>query len=255
VRHRIAVGLLAAVAAVTVAVQPASAAPHATPHPAPHPAPFGPQRPPEPYVPGPDNIEEGVATVVPDGGSADGVTITFDAVRYTESGEKPAAPRQFVFLFDRSVRFNTTAFPTCDRAAIEAGGTAACPPGSLVGTGRAGFYGGGEARVEVYNTRFPNGMRGVLITIPAAGTILDNYLEHVVPPYRGRYDLGLHEIIPVDDTPPEQRAVTSSFAVSFGAVHNGRSFLESRAHESRPLRLGVWSEYVTGQVTLSEVRG
>ena len=248
-RYRITGALLAA-AAVAFAGHPASAAPRD----APHPAPFGPQRPHEPYVSGPDNIEEGGVTVAPDGGSRDGVTISFETVRYTESGEKPAAPRQFVFLFDRSVRFNTTAFPTCDRATIEAGGTAACPPSSLVGTGDAEFYGGGAAGVEVYNTRFPNGMRGVLITIPAIGTILDNYLEHVIPPYRGKYDLGLHEIIPVDDTPPEQRGTTSRFVVTFGAVHSGRSYLESRAPAGRQLRFGVWSEYVTGQVTLAEVR-
>lgn len=243
-RYRIAGGLLAA-AALAFTVSPASASPRD----APHPAPFGPQRPPEPYVPGPDNIEGGSVTVAPDG-----VTISFETARYTESGEKPAAPRQFVFLFDRSARFNPTAFPTCARATIEADGTAACPPGSLVGSGYAEFYGGGEAGVEVYNTRFPNGMRGVLITIPANGTILDNYLERVVHPYRGTYDRGLHEILPVSDVPPQERVSTSRFDVTFGAVHDGESFLESDTRPGRQLRFGVWSEYVTGQVTLNEVR-
>lgn len=212
----------------------------------PHPAPLGPQRPYEPRVDGPANIEGGTAEVMPLG---TGVSVTFDGLRHTESGEKPAAPREFVFLFDRSIRFNPLAFPTCSRAQLAA---AACPAGSKVGAGRAEFYPTGAAEVAVYNTRFPNGMRGVLITIPATGTVLDNTLEPVVGTYQRNYTWGLHEIVPPDSTPPELRGSTTRFLVSFGASWQGRNFVESHAPAGKRLSLGVWSHYVTGQTTLNE---
>jgi hypothetical protein len=246
-RHAIGAGLAAATLVLTAA--PATASP-----PPPHPAPHGPQRPHEPDVPGPVNIEGGEVTVTRDGGTRHGVEIDFDTYRYTETGEKPAAPREFVFLFDDSVRFNPTAFPACARSAIEASGIGACPAGSRVGGGRVELYGGGEAEVAVFNTRFANGMRGVLITIPATGTILDNTLERVVGDYRRDYRWGLHEIVPPDGLPPQDRASTSEFAVSFGATWKGRSFVESTERLGRPLDIGVWSHYVTGQVVLTEGR-
>ena len=116
------------VAASVLSVAPASASGY------PHPAPFGPQRPDEPTVPGPDNIESGTAYVERLGA---GVSVTFDGHRATTTGEKPAAPREFVFLFDNSIRFNPLAFPTCSRAQLAA---SACPPGSKVGGGHAVFY-------------------------------------------------------------------------------------------------------------------
>lgn len=250
-RHAIGAGLAAAALVLTAA--PAMATTPATPESPPHPAPFGPQRPYEPDVPGPVNIEGGAVTVTRDeDGSRHGIELYFDTYRYTESGEKPAAPREFVFLFDRSVRFNTLAFPTCARSVIEADGVGACPPGSQVGSGWAVVYGGGTADVAVFNTQFRNGMRGVLITIPATGAILDNTLERVRGDYRRDYGWGLHEIIQPDGTPPQDRSSTSEFSVSFGATWHGRSFVESTAPAGRQLDTGVWSHYVTGQVTLTE---
>ncbi|MPZ85964.1 MAG: hypothetical protein GEV28_38560 [Actinophytocola sp.] len=198
------------------------------------------------------NIEEGTATVVRDALGKRCVEVTFDGRRYTKSGEKPAAPREFVFLFDDSISVNVLSFPTCGRAVLAAQGPAGCPPGSKVGTGRAEFYGGGEAEVAVYNTRFANGMRGVLITVPALGTILDNTLEPVRGTYRRNYTLGLHEIVQPDGVPPQERGATSRFVVTFGATWHGRSFVESHARAGRPLDLGIWSHYVTGQVNLTE---
>jgi hypothetical protein len=213
-----------------------------------HPAPFGPQRPYEPDVPGPDNIEDGTVTVDRLG---DGVSLTFDTTRSTATGEKPAAPREFVFLFDDSVRFHPYAFPTCTRAQLAA---QACPPGSQVGAGRAEFYPSGSADVLVYNTKFAGGTRGVLITIPAAGTVLDNYLEPVVGDYRHRYTWGFHELIPVSDIPPGERGATTAFTVSFGATWRGADFVTSRARPGSAMDFGVWSHYVTGQKTLHEGR-
>jgi hypothetical protein len=230
--------VLGLVAVVTVLSAPSAVAVPS------HPAPLGPQRPYEPVIEGPTNIESGTAYATRLG---NGVAITFDGYRSTPTGEKPAAPREFVFLFDNSIRFNPLAFPTCDRAQL-----AACPPGSKVGSGRAEFYPTGAAEVAVYNTRFPNGMRGVLITIPATGTVLDNTLEPVVGAYQRNYTWGLHEIVPPDTTPPAQRGSTTRFLVTFGATWHGHDFVRSTAPTGRPLNLGIWSHYVTGQKTLTE---
>lgn len=224
-------------------VLPAAPASASTP---PHPAPLGPQRPYDPDVPGPTNVESGTASVNRLG---TGVTVTFDGHRTTPTGEKPAAPREFVFLFDNSIRFHPYAFPTCSRAQLA---TSACPPGAQLGTGRAAFYPTGTADVAVYNTKFPNGMRGVLITIPATGTVLDNTLEPVVGGYQRKYDWALHEIIQPDATPPADRGSTTSFLVTFGATWHGHDFMTSTAQPGRALNLGIWSHYVTGQKTLTE---
>lgn len=231
--------LTAALALPTAPVASASPAP-------PHPAPRGPQRPYEPPVPGPRNIESGTANVAR---LDDGITVTFDGHRTTPTGEKPAAPREFVFLFDNTIRFHPYAFPTCTRVQLAA---SACPPGSQVGTGRAVFYPTGTADVVVYNTRFPNGMRGVLITIPATGTVLDNTLEQVVGRYQHKYDWALHEIVQPDATPPAERGSTTDFLVTFGATWQGRPYVTSTAPSGRPMNLGLWSHYVTGQKTLIE---
>lgn len=233
--------LAAVAAAIGLSATPAAA----TDEPA-HPAPLGPQRPYEPDVPGPENVEDGTVTVDRLG---DGVALTFDTRRWTATGEKPAAPREFVFLFDNSIRFNPFAFPTCTRAQLAA---QACPPGSKVGGGRAEFYPTGSAEVVVYNTKFPNGMRGVLITIPAVGTVLDNYLEPVVGDYQRRYTWGFHEHIPVSDVPPAERGSTTSFVVTFGATWRGEDFVTSYARPGSTLNFGVWSHYVTGQKVLTE---
>ncbi|GAA3807574.1 hypothetical protein [Amycolatopsis tucumanensis] len=244
-RARLLTGLAAAALAFTIA--PAAAA---ETHP--HPTPYGPQRPYEPDVAGPVNIDTGTVVYAPDGGSRFGVTITFDAQRSTTTGVEPAAPREFVFLFDRSVRFSPHLFPTCDRSVIETQGAAACPDGSQVGSGRAEFHRGGAGEVLVFNTTFDHGRRGVLIHIPVSGAILENTLERVVGDYREDYGWGLNEIVPLNDTPPQDRPSTSAFAVTFGAVHNGHSFVQSYAKPGSALAAGVWSEYVTGQTTLVE---
>jgi hypothetical protein len=233
--------VLAAVAVALLSATPSAAAAGY-----PHPAPLGPERPYEPPVPGPANIEDGTAYVERLGG---GVTVTFDATRTTATGEKPAAPREFVFLFDNSLRFNPHAFPTCSRAQLA---ESACPPGSKVGTGRAEFYPSGAAEVAVYNTKFAGGLRGVLITIPATGTVLSNYLEPVVGSYQRKYTWAFHEHIPVSDIPPAERGSTTAFLVTFGATWQGHDFVTSTARTGSKVDLGVWSHYVTGQTTLTE---
>jgi hypothetical protein len=216
----------------------------------PHPTPFGPQRPYEPDVAGPTNIDAGSVAYTKDGGSRYGVNISFTSMRSTTTGVEPAAAREFVFLFDRSVQFNPYLFPTCDKSVIARHGAAACPEGSQVGSGRAVFYRGGEGEVLVFNTVFDKGMRGVLIHIPVTGAILENTLERVVGDYRADHDWGLNEILPVSDVPPQERPSTKEFFVTFGAVHNGQSFVRSFARPGAKLAVGVWSEYVTGQTTL-----
>ncbi|ONI80845.1 hypothetical protein ALI22I_43740 [Saccharothrix sp. ALI-22-I] len=197
-------------------------------------------------------MENGTVDVTTDGG--EGVLLAFHTRRWTGTGEKPAAPRRFVFLFDDSIRFNTTAFPTCDRTTVERDGIGACPAGSRVGGGTAEFYPTGSAEVAVFNTAYANGMRGVLITIPATGTILENTFERVAHPYRDRYRWGSDEIIPPSTVPPQDRAVTQAFSVTFGATRDGRSFAETDTPVGRPMDFGVYSHYVTGQITLAEER-
>lgn len=218
----------------------------------PHPTPFGPQRPYEPDVAGPHNIDTGSVTYAEDGGSRFGVTASFISLRSATAAVEPAAAREIVFLFDRSVHFSPYAFPTCQRSVIEQHGAAACPAGSRVGSGRAVFYRGGEGEVLVFNTVLDEGRRGVLIHIPAAGAVLENTLERVSGDYRENYGWGLNEILPVDDTPPQERPSTKEFSVTFGGVHGGRSFVQSFARPGAELHAGAWSEYVTGQTTLVE---
>ncbi|WHT21655.1 hypothetical protein N8J89_11490 [Crossiella sp. CA-258035] len=243
--------ILSTVAVIALVAAPglASAAPGGA-HP--HPTPFGPQRPSEPAVTGPVNIDKGSVTYARDGGSRFGVTVSFAGLRSTSTGVEPAAARQFVFLFDRSVHFSPHLFPTCDRSVIAKRGPAACPPGSQVGSGRAVFHRGGESEVLVFNTVLGKGRRGVLIHIPVTGAILENTLERVVGDYRESYGWGLDEILPVSDIPPQDRPSTKEFYVTFGAVHNGQSFVRSLARPGARLSVGVWSEYVTGQTTLTE---
>ncbi|WP_228713594.1 hypothetical protein [Prauserella endophytica] len=88
--------------------------------------------------------------------------------------------------------------------------------------------------------------------IPATGAILENTFEQVVGDYREDYRWGLNEIVPPNDIPPQDRASTSEFAVTFGGVHKGRSYVQSLARPGAEVSAGVWSEYVTGQVTLNE---
>jgi hypothetical protein len=248
---------LAAIAAALLTG--ALAAPSAATPALPDPAPGGPAHPVEPEVEGPANIDTLDAAVRPDGGTRDGILVTFDRRSSTASGEKPAAPGRFVFLFDKSISFHPEHFPTCDRETIETAGPAACPPESLVGTGRAETYGqDGAAEVKVFNTTYKGDGRGVLITIPATGAIFENTLEQVSVPYRPDYRWAFDELIVPSSTSPQERPASSRFTVEFGATReaNGTtySFAESTAPPGRSLDFGLWSRFVTGQVVLPTAR-
>ncbi|MGP4019926.1 hypothetical protein [Saccharopolyspora sp. 5N708] len=223
----------------------------------PVPTPDGPTPPDEPIVEGPVNIDSIAVSVRPDGGSPLGIEIGFDRTSRTESGAKPAPANRFVFLFDKSIRFNPEKFPTCARADFEAGGPDACPPGSKVGSGQAVIYPDTSAEVAVFNTRYDNGMRGVLITIPATGAVLENTFETVVDPYRADYRWASDELLP-SPLPPLERSATTRFQVSFGATTSDatgtHSFVESFAPPRHELRFGVWSRFVTGQVVVPTAR-
>ncbi|WP_084528801.1 hypothetical protein [Nocardia crassostreae] len=214
------------------------------------PTPGGPAPVSEATVAGPVNVDALAVTVRPDRGYLTGVTVEFDRTSHTESGEKPAAATQFVFLFDKSIRINADRFPTCDRADLARGGPAACPAGSRVGAGTADIHPGTTADVLVFNARYASGERGVLITIPATGAILENTLEPVTDAYRADYASALDELLP-SALPPQNRAATTRFRVEFGAVHTdhlgAHSFLESFALPGQPLKFGLWSRFVTGQ--------
>ncbi|MCP9621169.1 hypothetical protein NMK54_13480 [Nocardia otitidiscaviarum] len=215
------------------------------------PSPGGPMPPAEAPVDGPANLDGLTVRVRPDGGYLTGVTVEFDRTSRTESGEKPAAAQQFVFLFDRSVRINAERFPTCARAVLAARGPAGCPAGSQVGVGAAEIYPDRSAQVLVFNTRYANGDRGVLITIPATGGILENTLEPVSDGYRADYGVALDELLP-SPLPAAQRPATTRFRVTFGATrtdHTGtHSYLESFALPGTPLKFALWSHFVTGQI-------
>jgi hypothetical protein len=242
-RHRYWIGLAFAVTALIATATPASATPT-------DPAPHGPQRPDESYVDGPANLDTIDVTVRRDGGSRHGITVAFDRRSRTETGEKPAAARRFVFLFDSSIRFNARDFPVCTREVIERQGVVGCPDGSQVGSGRVDIFGLGTTDVAVFNTRYASGMRGMLITVPVAGVILENTFERVSWPYRTEFAWASDEILPPDATPPQDRNASTRFEVTFGATWQGRSFVESVAPAGRTLAFGEWSEFVTGQVVL-----
>ncbi|MFC9425900.1 hypothetical protein [Streptomyces sp. NPDC056987] len=223
--------------------------------PPPDPAPGGPQRPYEPDVPGPENLDSLTARVSSDGATPRGVRVAFDRVSRTESGGPPAAARRFVFLFDASLGFRPDAFPRCARPVIEERGPAACPEGSLVGRGTSHAYPAGTAEVLAFNTRHPGGARGALVVIPATGAILELTWERVTGPYRQQgYGWALDEILPPTAVPPGERVGTSRFELEWGAVRRtgGRtvSFAETSARPGGTLRIGLWSSFVTGQVAL-----
>lgn len=245
-RHRYVFGLTAALCALMVTGIPAAA----DSAPPPDPAPRGPQRAWEPDVPGPANLISVDASVRPDGGTRFGIELSIDSRTRTATGEKPAAPRRHVFLFDPSIRFNPHAFPTCARTVISRSGIAACPPGSRVGSGRVELYPTGAADIAVFNTRYPSGTRGMLIAIPAVGGIFENTFERVSTPYRSDFRWASDEIIPPDATPPQNRRANTRFQITFGATYRGHSFMESVAPTGRPLNFGGYSEFVTGQVVL-----
>lgn len=171
-RHgRLATPVVAAAALLLGALTaPAGAAAYGPP---PDPAPGGPQRPYEPDVPGPRNIDALAATVTPDGATARGVRVAFDRTSRSETGGAPAGARRFVFLFDDSIRFRPESFPVCARSVIEEKGVTACPEGSRVGRGTSHVYPEGTAEVLAFNTRYANGSRGALVVIPASRTVLE----------------------------------------------------------------------------------
>ncbi|MGP3989154.1 hypothetical protein [Streptomyces sp. 3N207] len=234
-----------------------SAIPHLPGEAPPDPTPGGPQRPYEPDVPGPRNIDGLTATVRPDGGTRGGVRVAFDRTSRADPEGPPAAARRFVFLFDASLRFHPAAFPTCARTVVERQGTGGCPEGSRIGRGTAHAYPQGTSEVYAFNTRYANGMRGALVVIPATDTILELTWERVTGPYRQRgYLWGLDEILPPSDVPPADRVGTRRFQLEWGAARRTGprtvSFAETTAEPGTKLRVGLWSSFVTGQVALPE---
>ncbi|MFC4015314.1 hypothetical protein ACFOY2_49445 [Nonomuraea purpurea] len=215
------------------------------------PAPGGPQRPHEPDVDGTRNIDS--LTVTAAKGQGRSVTVDFDRRSRAETGQIPAGARRFVFLFDRSVSFNPGAFPICARSVVEKDGVNACPKGSHVGSGRGEFPTGEPQEVFAVNTKIGK-LPGVLVVIPGNGVILEQTLERVSRPYSKDYTWALDEILPPNDTPPEQRAGTTRFQLSFGATrrHQGRTigFAETTAKPGEKLKFGLWTDFVTGQTIL-----
>ncbi|GAB4588116.1 hypothetical protein [Nocardia sp. IFM 10818] len=244
--QRSSVTLTTCAALLFAASGPAAAAPEP-------PTPAGPIPSAETAVAGPANLDALAVAVRPDHGHLTGVTVDFDRTSRTETGEKPAAATQFVFLFDKSIRINVDRFPTCSRADLTRLGPSGCPAGSQVGAGKADIHSGTTADVLVFNTRHATGDRGVLITIPATGAILENTLEPVTNAYSADYGPALDELLP-SSLPPQDRAATTRFRVQFGAVHTDptgtHSFLESFALPGQPLKFGLWSRFVTGQTVL-----
>ncbi|WP_328354170.1 hypothetical protein OG800_12525 [Streptomyces sp. NBC_00445] len=216
----------------------------------PDPAPGGPQRPYEPDVSGPRNIDSLKVQVGGDGGA--GVRVAFDRTSRAEPTGPPAAPRRFVFLFDEALDFHPKDFPLCARTVIETNGPAACPAGSRIGHGTSHLYPEGTAEVHAFNTRHPNGLRGALVVIPASNTVLELTWEKVTHPYRERgYRWALDEIVPPSQMPPEQRVGTRRFELTWGATRDTASFATVRKNDDK-LRFGLWSEFVTGQIVLPE---
>jgi hypothetical protein len=89
--------------------------------------------------------------------------------------------------------------------------------------------------------------------------LLEQTLDRAALPYREDYRLVLDEIVPPTSTPPQERADTSRFQLSFGATrtvtdHAGRqrvvSLVESRASGRDELKFGLWSHFVTGQTVV-----
>ncbi|MEV0781191.1 hypothetical protein [Streptomyces sp. NPDC050428] len=220
------------------------------------PAPGGPQRPYEPDVPGPRNIDTLSVAVTPDGGTRRGVRVGFDRTSRSDAGGAPAGARRFVFLFDESLDFRPDAFPVCAREVIETAGVDGCPDESQVGRGTSHVYPEGTADVVAFNTRHANGLRGALVVIPASGTILELTWERVTAEYRQRgYGWALDEILPVTAVPPQDRAGTLRFQLEWGATRRagdgrGVSFAQLAGERDEKLRFGLWSWFVTGQIAL-----
>lgn len=231
-------------------------APPAVASPAPpDPAPGGPQRPYEPDVEGTKNVDS--LSVTATRGAGRSVTIAFDRSSRAETGEVPAGARRFVFLFDRSVSFNPEAFPTCARTVIEEQGAQACPAGSRIGGGLGTSADGQAQEVLAFNTRVGRSP-GVLVVLTGSGVVLEQTLERVADPYRKDYRWALDEILPPTSVPPQDRAGTIRFQLSFGATrrHRGHTvgFAETTAEPGDRLTFGLWSEFVTGQVVLPTAR-
>ncbi|MFG1705267.1 hypothetical protein ACFLIM_18935 [Nonomuraea sp. M3C6] len=248
-RHRRPV--LTSLAGVCVAVLVAGPAVAAAAPP--DPAPGGPQRPYEPDVNGPENIDSLTVSVTREKGTRKGVTVTFDRKSVSASGGVPAGARRFVLLYDPSIRFNPEAFPTCSRDVLVDEGPQACPAASRVGRAAGTQLDGTRLQAIGYNARIA-GRPGILLHFPDTGVLLEQTIEQVTAPYRADYRWAIDELIMPNDQPPEERAGTSRFELTFGATRStaGRtvSFVETTAKPGARLKFGLWSEFVTGQVVL-----
>lgn len=248
--------LLAAtgLALVLGAAGPAAATGHRTPA---DPTPGGPVRPYEPDVAGPANRDTLTVTARASDTVRRGLSVTFDRTSRAEGGGVPAGARRFVFLFDRSLELHLDRFPTCAPATLATSGLAGCAPGSVVGRGVATAFGGAETPVVAVNTRYPDGLRGVLVHVPATGAILPNTLERVTGRYAKDYRWGLDELFPVTAVAPQDRPGTARFRLTFGAervVAGTPVSLITRRGPDRSLRAGLWSEFVTGPVVVPQDR-
>ncbi|HSA53711.1 MAG TPA: hypothetical protein VLH10_26810, partial [Yinghuangia sp.] len=157
---------------------------------------------------------------------------------------------------DKALTFHPEAFPVCPRPVIEAHGVGGCPEGSRIGTGTSHAYLEGSTEVFAFNTRHTTGARGALVVVPANGTILELTWERVTGFYRELgYRWALDEILPPTAVPPQDRVGTRRFEITWGAPRNvgGRtvSFAES-APGREATRVGLWSEFTTGQRLLLE---
>lgn len=217
----------------------------------PDPAPLGPQRPAEPEVEGPVNLDR-LKVSVNRTGTPRGVRVTFDRHSRTADGGIPAGARRFVFLFDSTLRFNPTAFPVCSRQTIDTEGVAACPPGSRVGSAVGTYLDGSQVEAVAVNSQVAGGP-GVLLAFPATGLVLEQTLERATIPYQREYTWAIDELLPPNETPPQNRPGTTRFVITFGATTTagGRpvSYVET-ADPHGPYSFGLWSEFVTGQVAL-----
>lgn len=252
--------LLAAVAGGSLALAPVPAVPAGPDRPAdpapsgpvrPYdPAPSGPVRPYEPDVAGPANLDTLTVTAQR---SARGRTVTFDRTSRTAEGTVPAGARRFVFLFDRTLDLHLDRFPTCAPDTLAGAGLPGCPAGAVVGEGVATAFGGARTPVYAVNTRYADGRRGVIVHVPANGTNLPNTLERVTGAYAKDYRWALDEHFPVTAVPPQERPGTARFELTFGA-QRGRADLITQRGPGRTVTNGLWAEFVTGQVVLTQDR-
>ncbi|MCK9923034.1 hypothetical protein MXD61_14335 [Frankia sp. AgPm24] len=246
---RLLAGLFTVLSASTVAVvaitTPAVAVAAADP------TPLGPQRPVEPDVEGPENLDTLTSSATRNGVRG-GLNVTFDRTSRTADGGVPAGARRFVFLLDKSLTVNPSAFPVCTRQTVDTAGVSACPPASVVGSAVGTYLNGNRVQATAVNSRVAD-RPGILLVFPATGQVLEQTLEPVTGAYRQNYRWAIDELLMPNATPPQDRPGTVRFTATFGATTTvaGRpvSYLQTSDPDG-PYRFALWSEFVTGQVAV-----